>query len=162
MRRLLFTLCFVALLSAMSIELTEKNFGTLEYSLEERGAYNSNLTIIVLKGNVQYTVQEVTGFNGLYTGEIPILEPGTYTVKAFNANTGGKAEASINLAPQEEFLPTEESVEELKEEIAQEQLPLEIVSEQFPFLPYLIVGLFVVIVALLIFGNPLKKPKKKK
>jgi hypothetical protein len=162
MRKLLFILCFIALLSAMGIELTEKNFGTLEYSIEERGASNSNLTIIAFKGNVQLMVQEVQGFNGIYSGEISIIEPGTYTVKAFNENTGKRAEASISLAPQEKLLPTEESVEKLRGEIAQEQLSLETVSEQAPWLPYLIVVLFVFIVALLIFGNPLTKPKKKK
>ena|GEM_PF-982494 len=163
MKNLLFILCFAAIISAsMTVEVEGKGFSTLVYHVEEAGALNSTLTVVVLEGNTQQVVQEVSGFNGLYTGEISALAPGTYTVKVYNLDTGNIGQAGITFAPQEELLPTEEAVEELQEQAAEEQTSLAPVTEQYPWLPYLIVALFVVIVAIIIFGNPLKKPKKKK
>ncbi len=163
MRNLLFILCFAAIISAsMSVEVEGKGFSTLVYHVEEAGALNSTLTVVVLEGNAQQAVQEVTGFNGLYTGEISALAPGTYTVKVYNLDTGNIGQAVITFAPQEELLPTEESVKELQEQAAEQQTSLAPVTEQYPWLPYIIVALFVVIVAIILFGNPLKKPKKKK
>ncbi|MCP4647418.1 MAG: hypothetical protein GY852_06740 [bacterium] len=163
MKNLLFILCFVAFLSAtMIVEVEEKGFATLVYHVEEAGALDSTLTVVVMEGDTQQTVQEVTGFNGLYTGEVQVMEPGTYTVKVYNLNTGQDGEATINFAPQEKLLPTDESVEQLKEQAAEEHVSLEPITEQYPWLIYLIVVLFVIIVAMLLFGNPLKKPKKKK
>ncbi len=163
MRNLLFILCFAAIISAsMSVEVEGKGFSTLVYHVEEAGALNSTLTVVVLEGNAQQAVQEVTGFNGLHTGEISALAPGTYTVKVYNLDTGNIGQAVITFAPQEELLPTEESVKELQEQAAEQQTSLAPVTEQYPWLPYIIVALFVVIVAIILFGNPLKKPKKKK
>jgi hypothetical protein len=163
MRNLLFILCLVAFLSAsMNVEVEGKGFSTLVYHVEEAGALNSTLTVVVLEGNTQHAVQEVTGFNGLHTGEIPGMSPGIYTVKVYNIDTGNVGQAGIDFAPQETLLPTDESIEELKEQSAEQQLSLDPVTEQYPWLPYLIVVLFVVIVAMILFGNPLKKSKKKK
>ncbi|MBD3397633.1 hypothetical protein GF412_00680 [Candidatus Micrarchaeota archaeon] len=162
MRRLLFILCFVALLSAMSVELEQESQIFIEYKIEERGALDSSLTIVVFKDSTQYDVLQVSGFNGLHTGRIEALEPATYTFKAYNLDTGEDAEASITVSPQSMGMPNEQSVEQIKEDVAQEQASLEQVSMQFTWLPYLIVALLVVIAALIIFGNPLKKPKKKK
>ncbi len=164
MKNLLFILCFAAIIFAgtMNVEVEGKGFSTLIYHVEEAGALNSTLTVVVLEGNTQKAVQEVTGFNGLYTGEISALPPGTYTVKVYNMDTGNIGQAEINFAPQEKLLPTEESVVQLKEQAAEQQTSLAPVTDQYPWLPYLIVALFVIIVAMLLFGNPLKKPKKKK
>jgi len=164
MKNLLFILCFAAIISAatMNVEVESKGFSTLIYHVEEAGALNSNLTIVVMEGNAQQAVQEIKGFNGLYTGEIPAMGPGTYTVKVYNLDTGNVGEATITFAPQEELLPTEESVEQIKEQAAEKQTSLTPITDQYPWLIYLIVALFVIIVAMLLFGNPLKKPKKKK
>lgn len=162
MKRLLFILCFVALLSAMEVGLEQKNQIFIEYSIKERGAVNSTLNIVVFKGNVQYTVLEVSGFNGEHIGQLEAVEPATYTFRAYDLDTGEDAESSIVISAQAMGLPPEHTVEKLKGEVAQEQGSLEAVSEEYSWLPYLIVVLFVVIVALVIFGNPLKNPKKKK
>jgi hypothetical protein len=162
MKRVLFALCLFAMLSAMEITLDQQNPAFIEYRIEERGAADSTLTLVVAKDNVQHHVEEITGFDGLYTGQFPALGPGTYTVVVYDINTSEVGEASITIAPIAAPEEIEESLEGAKAEYGEEQAVFEDIEEQAPWLPYLIVVLFVLIVALLLFGNPLKKQKKRK
>ena len=159
---MLFILCFVAILSAMSIELKETIPGLIEYRIEDRDAYNSSLVIVVLKGNTQHAVYRVEEFNGLHSEQFQMIGPGTYTVTAYSMDTGNTAESEITISPQKISQETKKAFEEIEKGLIEEQAAVALSEEQTSWLTYLIVGLFIVIVIMLLFGNPLKKPKKKK
>ncbi len=159
MRTALFILCFVALIFPMSVGLEEKTPYTLEYRIEERGAYDANLTLVFFRDGTQFYVEEVYGFNGLHEGELQVLDRGTYTLRAYDTTTGDTGEAALAVSELpsgslSEAAPTAE----LQEEYEEVSTTLE--QAGFSWLPYLIILLFVFLVVLLLFGNPFKKKKK--
>ncbi|MBD3390102.1 hypothetical protein GF415_04105 [Candidatus Micrarchaeota archaeon] len=159
MRTALFILCFVALVFPMSVELEEKTPYMLEYRIEERGAYDANLTLVFFRDGTQIYAEEIQGFNGLHEGELQVLERGTYTLKAYDTTTGDTGETALTVSE----LPSGSLAEsaptaELQEEYEDASTTLE--QSGLSWLPYLIILLFVFLVALLLFGNPFKKKKK--
>jgi len=94
--------------------------------------------------------------------QILLSKPGSYTVRAFNADTGASTEEPLYLVPPPEP-PAQmvELLEEAEEERVEKQISLDI-TEQMPWLPYVIVALFIILIVLFFFGNPLKQPSKKK
>ncbi len=162
MKHLLFALCFVAILSAITVELSEGTFGSVDYRIEDPDARDSSLTIVVMRENVQHAVYIETDFDGVHLGSFPIIEPGTYTLRAYNKDTGGSGESTITLSPSESSLPIAEAVEEAKEEATEQQTTIELPDGQESWFLYLIVGLVILLIIILLFANPLKKQKKKK
>jgi len=162
MKYLLFALCFVALLSAITVELEEGAFGTIEYTIEDRNAYNSTLTIVVMQAGAQHSVYTVDGYNGVYSGEFQILEPDTYTLKVYNLDTGEIGEATLAMPPEKSSAAVAPAVEVAKEESTKQQTIIDLPQEQESWLLYLIVGVFILIILVILFANPLKKHKKKK
>ena len=162
MKQILFALCFVALLSAITVEMEEGAFGTIEYTIEDRNAYNSTLTIVVMQGEAQHSVYSIEGCNGLYDGKFQILEPATYTIKVYNLDTGEAGEATLSISPEKTAAQAASAVEEVKEEATAQQVIIDIPQEQESWLIYLIVGVFIVLIVVILFANPLKGKKKKK
>ena len=162
MKQLLFALCLVVLIFSMSVELEQPRTGSIKYTVIERGALNSTLHLVVTKGDVQHSVFTIEGFNGLYSGEFFIVAPGDYTVKAYNLDTGNTAQAAIKISVPGVVPSGETPIEKIEEQFAEQSAAIREEPEQMAWVPYLIVVLVVVIAALLLFGNPLKKPKKKK
>lgn len=161
MKQLLFALVFISLLCAMSLELEEKALGTVGYTVQESGAYNNSLILVVLQGDTQYSVQETPDFNGFYKGTFHVIEPGTYTVRVVNPDTGASAEAKITLASQEHAAEIAQVTQNIKEEQTEAAQTIALPEDQTSWFPYLIVGVFLLIIVILLFANPLKKTQKK-
>jgi len=160
MKRLLFALVFVSLLCAMTLELEEKALGTIGYTIQEGGAHNTSLIVVMLQGNTQHSSQQ-TDFDGVYQGTFYAIEPGTYTVRAVNPETGASAEAKITLLFQENTGELAELTQQVQEEQIEQAQTISIPEEQASWFPYLLVGVFLLIVIVILFANPLKKTKKK-
>ncbi|MEM4272017.1 MAG: hypothetical protein QXH30_00325, partial [Candidatus Bilamarchaeaceae archaeon] len=112
--------------------------------------------IVVMKDGKQYYVEDIPAYDGMHTGALTLRQPGQYLITAFNPHTGGEAEARVAVAPpplSEEFQKNA-SAEQQRQ--AEEYLSLP-ASEAIPGLPLIIVAVFIILVALLVFGNPLKK-----
>ena len=162
MKQLLFILCLVALLSAMSVELEQPRMGSIKYTISERGALNSTLYIVVLREGVQHGVLTIEGFNGLYSGEFPIFSQGEYIVNVYNLGTGKTAQAKMMVSAPDAIPAGETSIEEIEQQFAEQAAKIREEPEYMEWVPYFIVALVVVIAALLLFGNPLKKPREKR
>ncbi len=162
MKRLLFALCFVALLSAVTVELTEGMLGSVEYTVKDPDARDSSLTIVILKGDTQYAVYSEPDFDGVYHNSFQVVEPGEYTLRAYNMDTGGAGESTIVLSPAQNNSPLQKAIEETKKETTEQQVLIDIPDEQASVLPYLIIGFFILLLAIVLFANPFKKKKKKR
>lgn len=158
MKAMLLLLCAFSLLFAMELDVQEKEFGNIEYTVRELGSSNSTLHVALIKGQSQYYFESVDGFNGVYKGSIPLLPPGTYTLNVADLNTGDSAEKTFSVLPSSAE-GVQKNLGEMKSEVVEESTNLHM-EESFPLLPWVIVGLFVVIMVILIFANPLKKKKK--
>ena len=161
MKQLLFALVFISLLCAMTLELEEKALGTIGYSVQEGGAYNTSLIVVVLQGDTQHSVYK-TEFNGLYKGTFHAVEPGTYTVRAVNPESGASADAKITISFAESTAELAQLTQEVQEEQIEQAQIISIPEDQAFWFPYVIVGVFLLIVIVILFANPLKKTKKKK
>jgi len=115
-----------------------------------------------MQGEAQHSVYSIEGCNGLYDGKFQILEPATYTIKVYNLDTGEAGEATLSISPEKTAAQAASAVEEVKEEATAQQVIIDIPQEQESWLIYLIVGVFIVLIVVILFANPLKGKKKKK
>lgn len=156
MKSVLLLLCAFALVFAMDLEIRQVSLGAYEYTVKELNAVNTSLQVVVMKEGKQYYVEDFANYDGYQKGRLTLLQPGNYEVTAFNPNTGGTAVSTIAITSptiSEEF---RENFSEQQKQAIEEQTRIP-VEQIIPGLPYIIVGLFVVLVALIVFGNPLKK-----
>lgn len=156
MKSLLVLLCAFALVFSMELEVSQVYVNYYEYQVKEINAMNTSLQIIVMKDGAQYYVEDISEYDGLYRGKLTLRQPGQYVVTVINPETGQSAEATIAVtAPvlSEEF---KQNFSAQQQQAVEEQISLP-AEEIIPGLPLLIVGIAIVLIALLVFGNPLKK-----
>ncbi len=149
-------LCIFALVFSMELEISQISLGYYEYKVKELNAMNTSLQIVVMKDGKQFYVEDIQEYDGLHKGALTLRTPGQYQVSAFNPQTGASAEAGVAVSSpvlSEEFQQNFSS-EQQKQAEEYISIPAE---EIVPGLPFIIVGLFVILVALILFGNPLKK-----
>ena len=144
----------------MTLELEEKALGTIGYSVQEGGAYNTSLIVVMLQDDTQHSTHK-TDFDGVYKDSFHVIEPGTYTVRAVNPETGASAEAKITLSFAENTGELAELTQQVQEEQIEQAQTISIPEDQASWFPYLLVGGFLLIVIVILFANPLKKTKKK-
>lgn len=156
MKKLFALICMFALVFPMELEINQLTVGYYEYSVKELNAVNTSLQVVVLKEGKQYYVEDIAGYNGLHRGKLTLREPGRYMVTAFNTQTGESAEAGVVVAAPAISQEAQQEFEAEQQKQAEEYLEIP-AQEIVPGLPFIVVGLFVVLVALILFGNPLKK-----
>lgn len=121
--------------------------GAVRYSVAQRGAGGSHLFITVKKGDSQVQAFEVQDFSGVANGYVSLAESGTYRLIAVEADSGDYAEVQFEFAAPQPTPPPP-------------ALP-SLVRGVPDYLIWIIAALAVVLVFLLMFGNPLRqKPKK--
>lgn len=156
MKRLFALLCMFALVFSMDLEINQVSIGYYEYKVKELNAVNTSLQILVMKDGKQFYVEDVPGYDGLYRGSLTLRTPGQYLIAASNPQTGASAEAGLIVSSpvlSEEF---QENFTAGQEQAIEENISIP-AQELIPGLPFIIVGIFVILIALLVFGNPLKK-----
>ena len=156
MKRIFALLCMFALVFSMDLEINQVSIGYYEYKVKELNAVNTSLQVVVMKDGKQFYVEDVPKYDGLQRGSLTLRTPGQYLITAFNPQTGASAEVGLVVSSpvlSEEFQQnfSAEQNQAIEEKIS---IPSE---ELIPGLPFIIVGISVVLIALLVFGNPLKK-----
>ncbi len=156
MKSVLILLCAFALVFSMDLEISPFALGYYEYTVKELNAVNTSLQIVVMKDGAQYYVEDIGKYDGLYKGNLSLRQPGQYTITAINPKTGESAETMLAVA-------SPVLSDEFKANFSAEQKQVvkeatSIPAEQIiPGLPFIIVGICIILIALIVFGNPLKK-----
>ena len=150
MRGLLLFLMFVFLLSAeISVYASQiEGSSTIRYSVSQRDVSNGHLQLVLKKGTTQLMVTDVQDFNGVTSGFFTLADPGTYRLAALEETTGEYGEAQFGFAPPQPNNPPQ-----------QQATP--IIPGVPDYLFWMALAVAIILVFLLIFGNPLtQKPKK--
>jgi hypothetical protein len=122
--------------------------GAVSYSVAQRGASGSHLSITVKKGDTQVRAFEVQDFNGVASGYVQLAESGTYRLIAVESDSGDYAEAQFEFsAPQPSVPPS--------------STPPSLVRGVPDYIIWIAAALAAVLVFLLVFGNPLRQNPKK-
>lgn len=156
MKRIFALLCMFALVFSMDLEISQVSIGYYEYKVKELNAVNTSLQIVVMKDGKQFYVEDIAKYDGLHKGSLALRQPGQYLISAINPQTGASAEAGLIVSSpvlSEEF---QENFSAGQEEAIQEKISIP-AEELIPGLPFIIVGISVILIALLVFGNPLKR-----
>jgi len=150
MRGLLLFLLFVCILSAeITVYVSQiEDTNAVRYSIYQRDVSGGHLQLVLKQGNNQLMVTDVQNFNGAASGHFSLSEEGAYRLAAFEETTGEYGEAEFTFAlprPSPEFL----------------EGPKPIIAGVPDYLFWLALVVAIILVFLLIFGNPLtQKPKK--
>jgi hypothetical protein len=150
MRGLLLFLMSVFLLSAeISVYASQiEGSSTVRYSVSQRDVSNGHLQLVLKKGTTQLMVTDVQDFNGVTSGFFTLADPGTYRLAALEETTGDYGEAEFSFAPPQPNAPPQE--------------PANPIIRGVPdYLFWLALIVAVIVVFLLIFGNPLTQARKK-
>ena len=148
MKRVLFALLAMAMLfSEMTIELDQlENSNIVEYTVTATGVRDGILKVSVFSGNRQVSVQTVNDFDGVAKGFLTLSGSGAYKVKVLETTTDAYAET--------EFTFSEPSIQTSTgpEFISGGEIP--------EWVGLLGAALAIIVVILIIFGNPLSEKKK--
>jgi len=143
-------LLFVCILSAQITVSVSQVEGTnaVRYSVYQRDVSGGHLQLVLKQGNNQLIVTDVQNFNGAASGHFSLSEGGTYRLAAFEEKTGEYGEAEF------EFVPPKPSPDFLEG-------PEPIIPGVPDYLFWLALVVAIILLFLLIFGNPLaQKPNK--
>lgn len=150
MRSLLLFLLAIFLLSAeITVYVSQlPDSSAVRYSVLQSDVHDGHLQLILKKGDTQLQVTDVQNFNGVATGFFSLQEGGAYRLAAYEETTGDYGEAEFTFTEPQPKAP-----------------PLEGAKPIIPGVPdylfWLALIVAIILVFLLIFGNPLTQKKTK-
>lgn len=143
----LFSLCILSAQITVYVSQVEDT-NAVRYSVHQRDVSGGHLQLVLKQGSTQLMVTDIQNFNGAASGHFSLSEEGAYRLAAFEETTGEYGEAEFTFTPPR---PSPEF----------NQGPKPIVPGVPDYLFWLALVVAIILVFLLIFGNPLtQKPKK--